>query len=224
VKSLGLHLERALLESQLGHLLPWYIFRGFNPYPLQCKITVYMNIQNNYITPATSYVRCSITNKLSHLNCWHESIAYKIPISNWWFSFPFPHETVYSPAGPVPPLISCTTGSVPPLSHLISFTTGSVPPLSHWFGATSVPPDLLYYWFGATSVPPDLLYYAPNESNVHSDSSFTIAISEPALYRLLTFHVSNLMSIFRSLGRLHREYVQVRGPSWHFLTSLLFTS
>jgi hypothetical protein len=35
--------------------------------------------------------------------------------------------------------------------------------------------------------------------------------------------VPNLMSIFFSLGRLSKESVQIRGPSWHFVTSLFFT-
>jgi hypothetical protein len=35
---------------------------------------------------------------------------------------------------------------------------------------------------------------------------------EPALYRLLTFHVPNCTSIFFSLGRLSQESVQVWGP------------
>jgi hypothetical protein len=45
---------------------------------------------------------------------------------------------------------------------------------------------------------------------------------EPAVYRLLTFHVPNLMSIFLSLGRLSRESVKVQGPLWHFVTNLFF--
>jgi hypothetical protein len=36
-------------------------------------------------------------------------------------------------------------------------------------------------------------------------------VNEPALDRL-TFHVSNLMSIFLSLGRLSKKSVQVRDP------------
>jgi hypothetical protein len=47
-------------------------------------------------------------------------------------------------------------------------------------------------------------------------------MSEPALYRLLTFPVPNLASIFLSLDRLSKESVQVRGPLWHFIKSLFF--
>jgi hypothetical protein len=36
-------------------------------------------------------------------------------------------------------------------------------------------------------------------------------MSGPALYRLLTLHVKNLMSIYLSLGRLSKVSVQVRG-------------
>jgi hypothetical protein len=36
-------------------------------------------------------------------------------------------------------------------------------------------------------------------------------MNKPALYRLLTFHIPDLMSIFISLGRLSKESVQVRG-------------
>jgi hypothetical protein len=45
-------------------------------------------------------------------------------------------------------------------------------------------------------------------------------MSEPAIYRLLTIHVPNLMSTFLSSGRLYKESFQVRGPSWHFVTKL----
>jgi hypothetical protein len=51
---------------------------------------------------------------------------------------------------------------------------------------------------------------------------FRIVMSEPALYRLLTFHVPNLMSVFLSLGRLSKESVQLRDPLWHFVTNFFF--
>jgi hypothetical protein len=47
--------------------------------------------------------------------------------------------------------------------------------------------------------------------------------SKPALYRLLTFHVPNLISTFCSLGRLSKESVLVRGLSKLFVTNLFFT-
>jgi hypothetical protein len=73
----------------------------------------------------------------------------------------------------------------------------------------------------ADSVPPlSHLTCTPTKSNLYFDIYFPTAMSEPALYRLLTFHVPNLISIFFSFGRLSKESVQVRGPLWHFVTSL----
>jgi hypothetical protein len=45
----------------------------------------------------------------------------------------------------------------------------------------------------------------------------------PALHRPLTFYITNLISIFFSLGNLSKESIQVWGPLWHFVTSLFFT-
>jgi hypothetical protein len=74
----------------------------------------------------------------------------------------------------------------------------------------------------AGSVPPvsHLTSYTPTKSNLYFDISSATVRSEPALYRLLTFHVPNLTSLFLSLGRLSEESVQVRGPLWHFVKSL----
>jgi len=36
----------------------------------------------------------------------------------------------------------------------------------------------------------------PTKSNLYLANSLAAAVSEPALYRLLTFHVPNLMSLF----------------------------
>jgi hypothetical protein len=47
-------------------------------------------------------------------------------------------------------------------------------------------------------------------------------MSKPALYRLLTFHVPNLMSIFLSVGHSSKESVQAPGRLWHFVTRLFF--
>jgi hypothetical protein len=49
--------------------------------------------------------------------------------------------------------------------------------------------------------------------------SFFLA-NEPALYRPLAFHVPNLISLFRCLGRA-RESVHFRGPCTYFATSLI---
>jgi hypothetical protein len=52
--------------------------------------------------------------------------------------------------------------------------------------------------------------------------SSATALSEPALYIFLTFQVPTLISIFIRLGRLSKEYVQVRGFLWSLVTSLFF--
>jgi hypothetical protein len=77
----------------------------------------------------------------------------------------------------------------------------------------------------AGSVPPvsHLTSCIPTKSNLYFDIYFATVMSEPALYRLLTFHMPNLISIFLSLGRLSKESVEVRDPLWHFVTQLCFT-
>jgi hypothetical protein len=54
--------------------------------------------------------------------------------------------------------------------------------------------------------------------------SSATALSELALYILLTFPVPNLISIFFRLGRLSKEYFQVRGFLNIYVTSLFFTA
>jgi hypothetical protein len=49
----------------------------------------------------------------------------------------------------------------------------------------------------------------PTKSNLYLANSLAAAIGEPAPYRLLTFQVRNLMSLFRYLGRTKLS-VQVR--------------
>jgi hypothetical protein len=70
---------------------------------------------------------------------------------------------------------------------------GSVPPLSHLTSCTST------------------------KSNLNVDIYFTTVMSEHALYRLLTFHVRNLVSIFLCLVHVYKESVQVWNPLWHFV-------
>ena len=50
--------------------------------------------------------------------------------------------------------------------------------------------------------------------------SFAV-VSEPALYRLLTFQVPNLMSFFHYLGRT-KISMQVQGKSLHYVTMTVF--
>jgi hypothetical protein len=65
-----------------------------------------------------------------------------------------------------------------------------------------------------SSMPP--LFYLtsciPTISNLYFDISFEGAMSEPAVYNSLIFHVPSLMYIFLSLGCLSKESVQVRDP------------
>jgi hypothetical protein len=76
----------------------------------------------------------------------------------------------------------------------------------------------------AGSVPqPSHLTCTPIKSNLYFDSSVEAVIKEPALYKLLTFHNPNLISIFCRLGHLSKESVQVRGSIVFFITNLLFT-
>jgi hypothetical protein len=72
-------------------------------------------------------------------------------------------------------------------------------------------------------LPSHLTSSTPTKYYLYFDSSFDIVISEPALYKLLTFHVPNLISIFHRLGRLSKESVQVWGSFMIFVTNLFFT-
>jgi hypothetical protein len=67
-----------------------------------------------------------------------------------------------------------------------------------------------------------LISCTPTTSNLYFETSSATVLSEPALYRLLTFHVPNLISIFFRSGRLSKESVQVRGFVNVFVTSLFY--
>jgi hypothetical protein len=60
-------------------------------------------------------------------------------------------------------------------------------------------------------VPPSHLTCTSTKSNLHLASSLETVIREPTLYKLLTFHSLNLISVFRLLGHLSKESVQVQG-------------
>jgi hypothetical protein len=62
----------------------------------------------------------------------------------------------------------------------------------------------------------------PTKSYLYLASSLETVFREPALYKLLTFQVPNLISIFHSLGRLSKESVQVRGSLEIFVTSFFY--
>ena len=61
----------------------------------------------------------------------------------------------------------------------------------------------------------------PTKYNLFANS-LAAAVSEPALYRLLTFHVPNLMSLFHCLG-CTKASVQARGKCLCFITKPVFT-
>ena len=59
---------------------------------------------------------------------------------------------------------------------------------------------------------------APTKSNVYLANSVAAVVSDPVLYRLLTFYVPNHMALFRCLVRT-KVLVQVRGfLCEHFVT------
>jgi hypothetical protein len=63
----------------------------------------------------------------------------------------------------------------------------------------------------------------PTKSYLYLGNSLAAAVSEPALYRLLTFHVPNLMSLFRCLGHT-KVSIQVRDKCSWFATKSVFTA
>ena len=68
-----------------------------------------------------------------------------------------------------------------------------------------------------------LTSFTPTKSNLYVANSLAAGISEPALYRLLTFHVPNLLSLLRCLDR-SRVSVQVRDfVCDDFVTKYVFT-
>jgi hypothetical protein len=62
----------------------------------------------------------------------------------------------------------------------------------------------------------------PTKSNLYLTNSLAAAISEPALYRLVTLRVPNLMSLFRCLGHT-KVSAQIRGfVCEYFITKVRF--
>ena len=62
----------------------------------------------------------------------------------------------------------------------------------------------------------------PTKSNLYlANSLVAVVVSEPALYRLLIFHVPNLVSLFHCLGRTKLS-LQFRGTCWCFVTMSVF--
>jgi hypothetical protein len=73
---------------------------------------------------------------------------------------------------------------------------------------------------GTVPLPSHLTSCTPTKSNLYLDSSLETVVREPALYKLLIFHVPNLLFIFRPLGRLSKAFLQVRGSLRILLRSL----
>jgi hypothetical protein len=75
-----------------------------------------------------------------------------------------------------------------------------------------------------TTAPPSIWTPAPplNSTYILIVLLTLYEYSEPALYKLLTFHVTSLMSIFHRLDRLSKESVQVWSSCLCFVTGLFF--
>jgi hypothetical protein len=54
------------------------------------------------------------------------------------------------------------------------------------------------------------------------DLCYIFVIRQPTIYILLTFHNPNLISIFRRLGHLSKESIQLRGTVWFFCNKFIF--
>ena len=65
------------------------------------------------------------------------------------------------------------------------------------FVSFSIEKTIIPHTYLALFVPTNLPI--PTKSNLYLANSLAAAVSEPALYRLLTFHVANLMYIFPAL-------------------------
>jgi hypothetical protein len=129
-------------------------------------------------------------------------ILHQRPLSIMYDILPLTNSTILT----ADTLLLCMKTPVPnswflfpsPLKNVYS-PAGSVPPPSHLTSCTPSKPNLCFQF---------------------SSSS---ALSEPALYILLTLQVTNLISIFFRLGHLPKESVLVRGSLWSFVISLIFT-
>jgi hypothetical protein len=79
-----------------------------------------------------------------------------------------------------------------------------------------------YYPASSVPQPSHLTSCTPTKYKWYLASSLETVIREPALYKHLTFHVPNLISIFCSLGHLSKDSVQVWGLCKLFVTNLFF--
>jgi hypothetical protein len=72
----------------------------------------------------------------------------------------------------------------------------------------------VHYPAGSVPPPSHLTSCTPTKSNLYFDT----VTSKPALHKLLIFNVPSLLTIFRHLGSLSKESVQVRGTGKSFVT------
>jgi hypothetical protein len=83
----------------------------------------------------------------------------------------------------------------------------------------SIEKYVILWPFSAALLPSD--FCAHTNSNVQFPNSLAVVSSEPTLSRLLAFHVPNLVSASRCLGRAERNF-QVRGSSEYYVTGTTF--
>jgi hypothetical protein len=71
--------------------------------------------------------------------------------------------------------------------------------------------------------PPYYLTSCTTKANLYFDSSFGTVTSESALQKLRMFHVPNIISKIHCLDRSSKEFIQVWGSLWIFVSILFFT-
>jgi hypothetical protein len=116
-------------------------------------------------------------------------------------------------------ILSLTNSTLLTADKILLCSKKPVP--NSWFSFL-FPYKNVYSLAGSLPPPSHVTSCTPTKSNLHLDSSLETVIREPALYKLLTFHNPNLMSVFHHLGRFPRESAQVRGSLMTFITNLFF--
>jgi hypothetical protein len=147
-------------------------------------------------------------------------------------SYPYPDQS--SPHHPIPPLQDPSWYYPPayvlvilvvsfPLAFPPIIYTRSFYPNSCYMARPSHPSRLdycNYTWRRVQITKLFIMQFSPFSHHFIPLRSLETVITESALYKLLTFHVPNLISIFHSLGRLSKQSVQVWGSVRFFVTSL----
>jgi hypothetical protein len=116
---------------------------------------------------------------------------------------------IHKSSSPVPILSQTNQVQITP-SHLHKIHPNIIQQPASW--SSSWPPFLrlsrqqskenVYSLAGSVPPPTHLTSCIPAKSNLYLDSSLETVIREPALYKFLTFHNPNLMSVLHRLGRL----------------------